>query len=523
MAREEFDLCVIGGGINGAAIARDAALRGLSVALVDAGDFAGATSSRSSKLIHGGFRYLPQWHFMLVYHALRERERLRHCTAPHLVRPIRFLFPIYQGRGFGRLTMDLGLWLYDLFARTSWSERHRTMNAKAALEREPALAIDNLTGAALYYDAWGDDARITFENVLDAGLHGASVANYVQVEGLVKSGGRIEAARVSDLLKDKRFEIRARKFVNAAGPWVDDIRTMDDPDARPSVRLTKGVHLVFPLHALPVNEPIVLGDEADRIVFVIPHDRYVLVGTTDTDFAGDRRAVAADQDDIEYLVKVLREGLPKIKLRHDDIASSFAGLRALVIDGDEKSPSAVPREETILESGSGMLTVAGGKLTTHREIAEKVVDRLMEKLGRSAGRHPTRTEPLPGARGIEASGNSTAAFTGEIAEFLAARYGTRTELVARIATERPELAAPLAPNCPAIGAEVIHAIRNEMAHSLADFLVRRTSLIWRYPIEAEAAAPAAARIMAAELGWDSKREEDELSGLVSDLKRRRAA
>ncbi len=221
MAREEFDLCVIGGGINGAAIARDASLRGLSVALVEAGDFAGATSSRSSKLIHGGFRYLPQWQFRLVYHALRERELLRHLTAPHLVKPIRFLFPIYRGRrGFRRLTMDMGLWLYDIFARIAWSERHRVLSAKDTLEREPALATDGLTGAALYYDAWADDARLTFENVLDAGLHGAAVANYLSVEEFAKRSGRIEAARVHDDISDKDpIEVRARHFVNAAGPW----------------------------------------------------------------------------------------------------------------------------------------------------------------------------------------------------------------------------------------------------------------------------------------------------------------
>lgn len=522
MRREEFDLCVIGGGINGAAVARDAALRGLSVTLVEAGDFAGATSSRSSKLIHGGFRYLPQRQFALVYHALRERERLRRRTAPHLVRPIRFLFPIYRGRGFRRITMDIGLWLYDIFARTRWSERHRIISNKAALRREPALATGNMTGAALYYDAWADDARITFENVLDAGLHGAAVANYALVEGLAKDGGRIVAARVRDVINDQRLEIRARHFVNAAGPWVDDIRKMDDPAAPRSVRLTKGVHLVFPIKALPVHEAIVLSDEADRIVFVMPHDRYVLVGTTDTYFSGDRRSVAADQSDIKYLLKILSDGLPHIALTEDDIASSFAGLRALVISDDGKSPSAVPREETIIESASGMLTVAGGKLTTHREIAEKVVDRLMRELGYEVERSPTRYEPLPGAREVEDPGNSVVPL-GESFRILKSRYGSRALQVVAIVAERPELAAPLAPGCPAIGAEVVHAIRYEMAYCVADFLVRRTSLIWRYPFEAEAAAPTVARIMAAELGWDSEREEAEIAGFVSDLKRRRAA
>jgi len=523
MAREDFDVCVIGGGINGAAVARDAALRGLNVALVEAGDFAGATSSRSSKLIHGGFRYLPRWEFRLVYHALRERERLRHRTAPHLVHPIRFLFPIYQGRGFDRLTMDVGLWLYDLFARTPWSERHRIISSKAALRREQALAHGGLTAAALYYDAWADDARITFENVLDAGLHGAAVANYVLVEGFEKNTDHIVAAHVWDVVNDQRIELRARLYVNAAGPWVDDIRRMDDPAASASVRLTKGVHLVFPTSVLPVKEPIVLEDEVGRIVFVMPHDRYVLVGTTDTDFSGDRRAVAADPSDIKYLLKVLGDGLPHITLTEDDIVSSFAGLRALVIDGDAKSPSDVTREETILESASGMLSVAGGKLTTHRQIAEKVVHRLLNKLGRFASGSPTRSMPLPGARPLEGDDRFNASMAADTLRFLKDRYGTRALLVERIAAERPELAELLAPGCPAIAAEVVHAVRNEMAYCVADFLVRRTSLIWRYPIEAEAAAPAVARIMAAELDWDAEREDAEVAGFVTDLKRRRAA
>lgn len=523
MEREEFDLCVIGGGINGAAVARDASMRGLRTALVDSGDFAAATSSRSSKLIHGGFRYLPQGQFLLVYHALDERERLRRVTAPHLVRPIRFLFPTYRGRGFGRFTMSAGLFLYDFFARTPRAERHQSLDSRAALEREPLLSRDGLTGAALYYDAWADDARITFENVLDAALHGAAVANYGAVQSLSKSDGRLRAAGVRDLVGGRSFELRARAFVNAAGPWVDDLRRMDDPDAAPSVRLTKGVHLVFPIERLPVRESLVLTTGDGRIVFVMPHDRYVLVGTTDTDYAGDRREVVAEPADIGYLLGVIAESLPSLNLSENDVGSSFAGLRALVTHGMRNAPSAVPREETILTSNSGMLTVAGGKLTTHRAIAEKVADRVLRAAGRPVTASPTRTAKFPGAR---PTGDATGDFSRiprAIGEVLSGRYGTRAAIVANILADRPELGAPLAPGCPAIAAEVIHAIRNEMALTMADFLVRRTSLIWRYPSEAEAAAPAVARIMAAELGWDSAREESELAGFVSDLKRRRAA
>ena len=537
---EEFDLAVIGGGINGAAAARDAAMRGLNVALVERGDFASATSSRSSKLIHGGFRYLPQGQFRLVYTALRERERLRRVTAPHLVRPIQFLFPVYRGRGFNRFTMSIGLTLYDLFARTPWAEWHSSLNSARVRESEPALSRDGLRGGATYFDAWADDARITFENVLDADLHGAAVANYASVEGFVHGGKSVEplkgstpptvsisAARVRDLIGGGTCELLAKKFLNAAGPWVDEIRRMDDPASRPSVRLTKGAHLVFARTILPVREALVLGDEHGRIVFVMPHDRYVLVGTTDTDFSGDPATVTTDRGDIEYLLGVMAESLPGIKLTIADVASSFAGLRALVTAGEgTEAPSEVPREEVILEAASGLITVAGGKLTTHREIAQKLVDRVMKELGRSAGACPTLATPLPGARplGREKTAGDDASLRGigrDAAEILRARYGTRAPVVARLAAERHELAAPLSRGCPAIGAEVVHAIRNEMAHSLQDFLVRRTSLTWRYPVEADGAAPAVAKIMAAELGWDSSRAEQELASFKREQARRR--
>jgi glycerol-3-phosphate dehydrogenase len=524
---EEFDLAVIGAGINGAAVARDASMRGLKVALIDRGDFAGATSSRSSKLIHGGFRYLPQGQFTLVYEALRERERLRHRTAPHLVHPIQFLLPVYRGRGFNRFTMAMGLTLYDLFARMPFKEWHSSLNAAEVRETEPALSREGLTGGAMYFDAWADDARVTFENVLDADLHGAAVANYTAVESFSVIDGKAASASVRDLIGGTVGEIRAKKFLNAAGPWVDDIRRMDDPASKPCVRLTKGVHLVFARTVLPVRESIVLADERGRIVFVMPHDRYVLVGTTDTDFTGDPANVRTELGDVEYLIAVLAESLPGIKLTNADVATSFAGLRALIRE-EKEAPSSVPREEVILEGASGLITVAGGKFTTHRAIAQKLVDRAMKELGRRVGVCPTLTTPFPGARaladGDDSGGGATISMRSipaASAEILKARYGTRAPIVARIAARRPELAEPLSRNCPAIGAEVVNAVGNEMAHSVGDFLIRRTSLSWRSPVEAEAAASAVARIMAAELGWDRARETAEVASFTHEQQSRR--
>ena len=371
-------------------------MRGLGVALIERGDFAGATSSRSSKLIHGGLRYLPQGELRLVRTALAERERLRRLTAPHLVKPLRFLFPLYHGRGPGRFALGAGLWLYDLFARTPRAERHRRVNAARALAAEPMLNPVALAGGAFYYDAGGDDARLTIENMLDAAYHRAAVANYVELERFSHAEGRIAAAEVRDRLGGTRFELRARLFVNAAGPWIDDVRRLDDPAAAPSVRLTKGVHLVIDRERLPVREALVLGDAHGRIVFVIPHGEVVLVGTTDTDFEGDRERVAAEPEDLDYLLGVVEQSLQGAALTPADVAASFAGLRALAAAGDGRAPSSVSREEVIIESGTGLISIAGGKLTTHREIAERIVDRAAKILGRGAGRSPTRDTPLPG-------------------------------------------------------------------------------------------------------------------------------
>jgi glycerol-3-phosphate dehydrogenase len=489
-------------------------MRGFSVALIERGDFAGATSSRSSKLIHGGLRYLPQGELRLVRTALVERERLRRLTAPHLVKPLRFLFPVYRGRGPGRLALGAGLWLYDLFARTPREERHRRLGGAEVLAAEPMLDPVALRGGAFYYDAGGDDARLTIENALDAAYNAGAIANYVALDSFAHAKGRIGAARVRDRLGGASFELRARMFVNAAGPWVDDVRALDDPAAAPAVRLTKGVHLVIGRERLPVRGALVLGDAHDRIVFVIPHGEAVLVGTTDTDFNGDREHVGAEPQDIGYLLDVVSQSLPGTALRVADVAASFAGLRALAAKRGRGAPSSVSREEIIVESGSGLLSVAGGKLTTHREIAQRIVNRAAAILGRAGRPCPTLAAPLPGARpaaieGMDGAAQALAAMPADLREAMTARYGTRAIIPASFVRESPELARPLAAGCPVAAAEVIYAVRHEMALSVADFIRHRVALSWRHPRYAGAAAAAAARLMAVELGWDRAREHAE--------------
>jgi len=499
LGAENFDLAIIGGGVNGAAIARDAAMRGLKVALLEQGDFAGATSSRSSKLIHGGLRYLPQGQLRLVYQALRERERLRHLTAPHLVGPIRFLLPFRRGRRPGRVALSIGLALYDLMAWTPRQERHRRFSAAHLRELEPGLISNGVTGGATYFDAWGDDARITLENMLDAAYHGAAVANYAAVESLARDRHGDALLRVRDLENRAPIEVRAHTIVNAAGPWVDQIRRMETPDAAPSVRLTKGAHLVIARERLPVRNPLVLTDLGGRIIFVIPYGDHLLIGTTDTDFDGDPARVAVEAGDVEYLLGVITDWLPDFGLRAEDVLHGFAGLRALPLAAPGAGPSAVPRDEVILESAAGTITVAGGKLTTHRAIAEEVVDRVCARSGRPEAKSSTRETPLPGARSSVPGDANLQRLPQPIRELLRARYGSRAEIVATIAGEQIELGALLVAGAPAIGAEVIFAARYELARTVEDFIVRRTALSWQAPEAARAAAPLVARLLESEL------------------------
>ncbi|HUN58297.1 MAG TPA: glycerol-3-phosphate dehydrogenase [Candidatus Binataceae bacterium] len=528
LGAEIFDVAVIGGGINGAAIARDTALRGLNIALVDRGDFAGATSSHSSKLIHGGLRYLPQGQIRLVYHSLRERERLRRLTAPHLVGPIQFLFPFYAGRRPGRWAISAGLVLYDLFARTPVAERNRRLSSDEVRLLEPALDADGLSGGALYYDGWGDDARLTIENLVDTAMHRGTVVNYAEVVSLGHTGGRLAAAIVKDRESGQLIELRARCFVNAAGPWLDRVRMLDDPAARASMRLTKGVHLVVSAAQLPVKNALVLTDTAGRIVFVMPYEEWTLIGTTDTDYRGDPAQMRVDAEDIDYLIGVVNQAMPGVGLEREDVAYSFAGLRVLPANDGGQAPSAVAREEVVSESASGLISIGGGKLTSHRRMGEQIGAMVLRRLGRPSGPSPTRTMALPGARAIVnqmANGRAQepvdARVWRERCPWLERRYGSRAAMVLVIAREQPELAQPLSAEAPVIGAEVVFAVRYEWARTVSDFLIRRTAIAWRNPPAAIASAAAVAKIMAEELGWDRARMEGALASFLIEMRSER--
>ncbi|HEV3114562.1 MAG TPA: glycerol-3-phosphate dehydrogenase/oxidase [Candidatus Binataceae bacterium] len=518
LRRETFDVAVIGGGINGAAVARDAAMRGLRVALIEQGDFAGQTSSRSSKLIHGGLRYLPQGQLRLVYEALRERELLTHLTAPHLVRPIDFLFPVYAGRTVSRLGLWAGLFVYDLLARTPKAQRFKALGADQVAAMEPGLTRTALRGGALYYDAHGDDSRLTLENVLDAVIHGAAAANYVALTSFDKRSGRLRAAQVSDVFSGERFAISARVLVNAAGPWIDHVRRMDDSAADPAIRLTKGVHLVLESSRLPLRHSLVLSDGRGRIIFLIRQRDSILLGTTDTDYSGALDQVRVVAQDVDYLLEVVARSIPGAGLRHRDVIASFAGLRALVRGNEASAPSRVPREELIVRSKSGMLSIAGGKLTTHRRIAQRVVDMICRELGVAVHASPTLTTPLPGARPASGGAAGSDRIAPAARAELVSRYGTRTGLLDALMEQHPGLAEPLCAGSPVLAVEAVYAARLEMALTLEDFMVRRTAMVRQFPAHAAAAAPTAAHLIGSELGWSAEREAAEVVRLNAALK-----
>jgi len=520
LAGPTFDLLVIGGGINGAGIARDAALRGLSVALVEQGDFASGTSSKSSKLIHGGLRYLENYEFALVLEASRERDLLRRHLAPHLVHPMPFVFPIFRGDPVGRLRLTAGLWVYDGLAAFGNIARHRSWGRRATLRHEPQLRADGLRGAMHYYDCWTDDARLTLETVLAAIAAGAIACNYLAVTELRRDGERLAGACALDRLHGASFTIAARQVVNATGPWLDRIRRLDDPAAAPVLRLTKGAHILLPRHRVGNARAIALRAPRDgRVMFAIPWDEQVLVGTTDTDYQGAPEAVAAEADDVRYLLDAVNHYFPAAQLTERDVIGAHAGLRPLVAPPGVMSPSETSREEALFESPSGLLSLGGGKLTTYRRVAERVVDRVVARLRacdpeRRFGPCRTAATPLPGAevkiperggfRGFakRVRASAPAALDDALVRHLLGRYGTGApEVMALLAVDQ-HAAGRLLEALPYRRGEATRAAAAEMAATVDDTLRRRVPIAFRDPSGGLGVAAEVAALMRAVLGWD---------------------
>lgn len=514
---QPFDLAIIGGGITGAGIARDAAMRGLRTVLVERGDLASGTSSASSKLIHGGLRYLESREFGLVFESVSERHRLGQL-APHLVRPLPFLFPVYGGKPRPLWLVRAGLALYDCLALFRSHKLHRTLRRQAAVDAEPTLSPEGIDGAIVYYDCLTDDARLTLETARAAHEAGAWVLPYTEVVDIHVRRTQVAGLAVVDHHTGRSHELRARVVVNATGPWTDRTRGLRGERPR-MLRPTKGVHVVVAAERLPVRHAVAMAAVVERNVFAIPWGDRVVIGTTDTDYDGDFDQVHADADDVRDLLGVANACFPGRDLGPGDVLGTWAGLRPLI--ADDGDTMALSRDHAIVVDEDGLVTVAGGKLTTYRRMAAEVVEVVADRL-RAEGLHvggcPTGQVHLPGGAGVAWRGDALVTLGGDgagaqaelgrrlgedVAQHLLQTYGDRWALVAARVAEAPELGRRLAPGHPYIWAEVDHAVLADMATTVRDVLRRRLPLELRGCDDAVAAATAVAERMGLLLGWDS--------------------
>ncbi|MFN8024371.1 MAG: glycerol-3-phosphate dehydrogenase/oxidase [Acidimicrobiales bacterium] len=511
---EHFDVLVVGGGITGVYVALDAASRGLQTALVERDDFASGTSSKSSKLVHGGLRYLQQGEVRLVYEALRERQRLR-TNAPHLVGVMPFMIPILGKPGAGQDTKSVvsrkiaralgsAMWMYDLTGGWRIGKLHRRLRAEAALAHMPTMPADRVLAAYLYYDAAVDDARLVLTVARTAAAHGAAVANGCRVVDLTHD----DSGRVTGVVAEadgRQLTVRARVVVNAAGVWSDEVRTLDegvDPDG---IRPAKGVHLTVPWSKVRNDIAVVIPVPKDkRSLFVVPWGpngdgtfRHTYVGTTDTDYQGPLDAPQCTVDDIAYVLRALNASVdPAVSggITVDDVTGVWAGLRPLVKSAESGRTADLSRRHQITRSARGVVTVTGGKLTTSREMAEDTVDEVLDLLGRRARCRTGRLKLLGAVRPDRGS--------DQVQRDLVARHGALASAVRRLADGDPSLLEPLVPGLPYRRVEAVWAVTHEMARTLDDVLSRRTRARLLDRRATVAAADEVARLIAPHLGWD---------------------
>jgi len=529
MASTPLDLLVVGGGVTGAGVALDAATRGLSVGLVEQRDFAAGTSSRSSKLFHGGLRYLEQLDVRLVAEALHERNLMLDRLCPHLARPVRFLYPLTH-RVWERAYVGAGIGLYDVLAALGGNRlpRHRHLSKRAARRLVPSLRADAITGAVTYSDAQVDDARHTVAVVRTAHRHGAAIAASAQVVGLLRDGGRVTGARVRDVETGDELEVRARQVVNATGVWTDQVEDLAGA-AGLHVRASKGVHLLVPRDRIDAGCGLICRTPSS-VLFVIPWGEHWIVGTTDTDWDLDLAHPAASAADLDYLLGQANRWLDPA-LTHADIVGVYAGLRPL-LSGESDSTSKLSREHAVSVAVPGLVSVAGGKYTTYRVMAADAVDAAVEAAGIDAPASCTERIPLVGAAGWDSTWNrrhhlaAEAGLPIDVVERLLGRYGTELAAILGEAGDDPALREPL-PGTHVLALEVLVAATREGALHLNDVLTRRTRISIETIDRGLAAAPVAARLLAGALGWDQAtidREVDSYAKRVeAELESQRAA
>ncbi|GMK36968.1 aerobic glycerol-3-phosphate dehydrogenase [Paenibacillus sp. CCS19] len=489
LEQEQFDVLIVGGGITGAGIALDARKRGMSTALIEMQDFAAGTSSRSTKLVHGGLRYLKQFEVKMVAEVGKERAVV-YENGPHVTTPEWMLLPFYQGGTFGAFSTSIGLRVYDFLAGVKREERRKMLSKEATLAKEPLLRRDGLKGGGYYVEYRTDDARLTIEVMKKAVEAGAQAANYVKAEELLYDEGKLIGVLARDLITGETYRIKARQIVNATGPWVDTLRELDRSKQGKTLRLTKGVHLVFDGRRFPLRQAIYFDTPDGRMVFAIPRDGKTYVGTTDTDYKGDTVHPRMSEEDRDYILAAANGMFPDLQLSAEDVESSWAGLRPLIYE-EGKSPSEVSRRDEIFVSPSGLITIAGGKLTGYRKMAETVTDHLATKLHKLAGRtfKPCSTKTLPisggdvgGSRQFLSYVNKMTAageklgLSKKMSEKLARRYGSNVTVIHNLIQSGKGSGSSV--DLPIdLRAELLYAIEEEMAVKPVDFLMRRTGAI----------------------------------------------
>ncbi|GAB2733502.1 glycerol-3-phosphate dehydrogenase/oxidase [Salinifilum aidingensis] len=507
LGNERFDVLVIGGGVTGSGVALDAATRGLRVAMVEARDFAAGTSSRSSKLFHGGLRYLEQLEFSLVKEALTERELMLTKIAPHLVKPVSFLYPLTH-RFWERPYTAAGLALYDTMggARSVPGQKHLTR--AGALRMMPALKNDAFVGGIRYYDAQADDARHTMTVARTAASYGAAMTTSTQVVDFLRDADRVVGARVRDTETGAETDVQAQTVVNATGVWTDELQKLSGGRGRFRVKASKGVHIVVPRDRIVGETGLILRTEKS-VLFVIPWDNHWIIGTTDTDWKLDLAHPAATKSDIDYILGHVNEVLAT-PLEHADIEGVYAGLRPL-LSGESDDTSKLSREHAVARVAPGLVAIAGGKYTTYRVMAADAVDAAAADISGRVASSITDEVPLIGADGYHALVNQIDQLASEYGlhphrvRHLLNRYGSRVHDVLALAADRPELLKPVPEAADYLQVEVVYGCEHEGALHLEDVLTRRTRISIEYPHRGVDSAEPVARLMAETLGWDDAR------------------
>lgn len=535
LAHEAFDFVIIGGGIVGAGVAREAALAGFRTALVERDDFASGTSSRSSRLIHGGVRYLEHGHLGLVFESSRERRLLLHL-APHLVRPLAFTWPVYRGARVPRWKLRAGLMLYDALALFRNVQRHQSLSKSGVSAAEPALTRDGLTGGARYWDAATDDSRITLANAIAARESGAVVINHVGVVGGVREGvskeGRLTGVLVEDRLKRQGFSINGRVIINATGPWSDATAALTGAAVASNLLGSAGTHIAVPRQRLGNRDAITLVSPVDgRVMFVLPAGAHAIVGTTERAATTGAENIRANEPDVSYLLHSVNQVFPYAQLTHDDVISAWAGIRPLAAKrAGQGGANAASREHAIQRRDDGLISVTGGKLTTYRAMSIDILNHAARELRNGSTKGAlkqaevaSRTTPLPGGdiESRHATVHDAQAATNDaaVAERLALAYGSRWRNVWSYAQRDHALARRLVQDLPYCTAEVAHAVEREMACTLSDVLVRRTHIAFETRDNGRGVAKRIAPLLAALLGWSSEQQNQAIADYEADVTR----